>query len=353
MTRIDEELERRFSALQRRVAQPSTSDLERRRARRARTRRVGTTAAATGTVVVIVAAVVWARVVVGPTTPATGSHPSAPASPYPIIPAHNGVIAFGDGEHLFTIDPTTGQQERVPDVPSGAWLPAWSPDGSQLAVTVFPSDGPRQLWLVRGDGPRLLAEADNVGPPSWSPDGRSIAYVGADAQGSAIHIVTVVSGEDRIVGDVIPPGAHTYFTALFSPDGTQLLFDKGTDSGYAIYVMDVNGSNVRQISAGTSDYNPSWSPDGRSIVFTRQEASMESDIFVMHADGSDVRRLTNGDATETNLSPTWSPDGRLIAYVSGKSGGPGGLVIIHTDGSSPQTLVSDGVLGISWQPVPT
>lgn len=78
---------------------------------------------------------------------------------------------------------------------------------------------------------------------------------------------------------------------------------------------------------------------------------MESDIFIMGADGTDVARLTRDGPGATNLNPVWSPDGQLIAYGSGRDGGPGGLVVISIDGTAPKQLVRDGVLGIAWQPI--
>ena len=349
MTRIDEELGRRFDAALQPVEAPSAAPIERRRARAASLRRAGRIVASTTAVLVIVASVVWARTLIGNDT-VSGAKP---ASPYPIVPATNGLIAVADGASLWTIDPTTGDLRTVPNGPDAPWHPAWSPDGSQIAVSAFPSMAARELWVGSAEGSdgRVVATATNIGPPSWSPDGSSIAYTADTTQGSSVHVLSLATGEDRVVGDVIEGAAVNYFSVAFSPDGTELLFDKGTDSGYGIFVMDVNGSDVRKVSEGSGDYNPAWSPDGTSIAFTRQEAATESDIFVMNADGSGVRRVTDGGPGATNLDPTWSPDGRLIAYIAGKSGGPGGLVLVRPDGSSPQTLNIADLVGIGWQPI--
>jgi len=353
MDRIDERLERRFASGLRPMPSPTVDQLEQRPI--PRTTRTGAIVVSVVVSLLIIGGLVWVRSFIS-SSPDHGVVPGQPlpSHPVPITPASNGVIAFADGSLLSTIDPDTGHLRTLNGVPRGSWLPAWSPDGTRLAIAVFPSGDQRQLWVVGADGsdPALIASANNIGAPSWSPDGSTIAYVAATASGSSIHIVSADGSDDRSVGPVIPPGSHSYLTASFSPDGTTLVFDKGTDSGFGIFAMDVDGSHERQLSVGTSDYNPSWSPDGRWIVFTRQEDPMESDIFAMHPDGTDVHRLTESEPGETNLNAVWSPDGHEIAYVSGHSGGPGGLVIMRTDGSAARTIIRDGVLGIDWQPIP-
>ena len=164
-----------------------------------------------------------------------------------------------------------------------------------------------------------IVEGDNMSRPSWSPDGSELVVAVDTKQGSSIHIVKPDGTGDRVIGATIQD--KDYFSASFSPDGTHLVFDKGTDSGFGIFVMNVDGSGLRRISAGTSDYNPSWSPDGTRIVFTRQEKGAESDIYVMDPDGSNVDRLTNDGPGVTNLDAEFSPDGARIAYIAGVAGG--------------------------------
>ena len=70
----------------------------------------------------------------------------------------------------------------------------------------------------------------------------------------------------------------------------------------------------------------------------------------MYADGTNVRRLTDGGEGSTNLDPHWAPDGTRIAYVAGVTGGPGPLMVVNEDGSDPSELVGGEVLDVSWQP---
>jgi TolB protein len=332
-----------------------SSKIDGRRTRRARVRRVQAVALA----VIVIAGTVGGVVVLstvfrkGPTA-AVGD-----ASPFPIVPKVNGVIvatqqARGGPLQLVSVSPNGSHRQIVETrIEGDPRLPAWSPDGTKLAVAVFPSDAPRAIWVVDADGTNAakIAEGDNVSRPSWSPDGGEIVFAVDTKQGSSIHIMNADGTGDRVIG--ASTQGEDYFSVSFSPDGTQLLFDRGTDSGFGIFVMDVDGSDVRRISAGTSDYDPSWSPDGTKIVFTRQEQGAESDIYVMRADGTNVSRLTNDGPGVTNLYPEWSPDGNEIAYVAGVSGGPGSVVVMNRDGGHPVIILNDGVLGISWQPLPT
>lgn len=297
----------------------------------------------------------------------TGKTSAVDVTPTPIIPHDNGRIAYSistnAGMELHSVQSDGSDDRPIPTPPGLPWLHAWSPDGSRLAVAVFPTGGgERAIWVMNADGSDAtqVASAENVSVPSWSPDGSAIAYTARTDGRTEIHLVGPDGSSDRIVHGEGAEGTFSIFSAQFSPDGTKILFDRGTDSGFDIFVMDTDGTDVRQVTTTGSDYDPHWSPDGNQIVFTRQEiverggqSFATSDIFVMDADGSQVRRLTNGDDRSTNLYPTWSPDGTRIAYLAGITGGPGALVVMDADGSNPTQLVKSDVLGISWQPLPS
>ncbi len=323
----------------------------RRATRRRATRRLATVALALAVAAGTIAAT-WVLVKVFPRS--ANSTPGTSLSPYPITPHANGLIAYASGgAGLATITPGGSNGPEIPTPPGETWLLAWSPDGTEIAVTIFHGEGEREIWVMNADGsePRRIASADNVSRASWSPDGSALAYAAALGSASSIHVVDEDGSNDRVLYRIDRRGRDV-FSAEFSPDGTQILFDQGTDSGFGIFLMDADGSNVRRLTQTGHDYDPHWSPDGAMIAFTRQGVGPQSDIYVMDADGSNVRQLTHGGQGETNLSPTWAPDGTKIAYEAGKNGGPGGLVVMDPDGSDPVTLIKDGVLDISWQPLP-
>lgn len=290
--------------------------------------------------------------------PGVGNRASAlPIVPHEIIPRENGRIIYslssGGGMKLHSMRPNGSGDRVIPTPPGEPWLHAWSPDGSRLAVAIFPSTGERTIWVMNADGSdaHQVAAAENVSAPAWSPDGTTIVYSARTERRTAIHLVAADGSEDRVIHGEGAEGTFAIFSAQFSPDGTKILFDRGTDSGFDIFVMDADGSDVRRLTTTGTDLDPSWSPDGTQIAFTRQEVA-SSDIFMMNADGDEVQRLTDGGNDTTNVYPQWAPDGTKIAYLAGITGGPGALVVMNPDASDPVELVRDEVLGISWQSLP-
>jgi Tol biopolymer transport system component len=351
MPNIDDLLTRELE----RAGRPAAPDLghvekevRRRRARRGVVRRVQAGALA----VAVLAATIGGFVTLSRLFE-TGDTPTPRSGPFA-----NGQLLVATSEGLQLVDPSTGEAERLttPDIRGDVWKVSFSPDGSEVALTVFADPGPRAIWVAEADlsDAREVAAAENVSRASWSADGSELIYVAHGPDGSAIHIVGTDGSDDRIVGDTIPGGNRTYFSPTFSPDGSQIAFAMGTDAEFAIFVMNSDGSNARRLAEAGNAYDLAWSPDGSQIAFTVQEAAMESDIFVMGADGGDVHRLTDGGPNVTNLSAVWSPDSQRIAYALNGGNGEGGLVVMDRDGSDATEVLPEGtgVLGISWQPVP-
>ena len=116
----------------------------------------------------------------------------------------------------------------------------------------------------------------------------------------------------------------------------RIAFDNFED----IWTIDAAGTDLTRLTrAPYPEFDPSWSPDGTEIAY-RSERKGEPEIWIMNADGTDRRRLTDG------LSPAWSPDGSLIAYSWIE-----GLTVIRPDGTGRRVLPdTEGGEYPSWSP---
>ena len=106
----------------------------------------------------------------------------------------------------------------------------------------------------------------------------------------------------------------------------QIAFASQRDGNHEIYVMDADGGNQRNLTNDLHlDWDPSWSPDGKRIVFVsqrdghfRSRFGITSEIYVIDADGMNEQRLTENP--QNDWFPSWSPDGKRIVFSSQRDG---------------------------------
>jgi Tol biopolymer transport system component len=133
----------------------------------------------------------------------------------------------------------------------------------------------------------------------------------------------------------------------WSPDGSEIVFNRFTNGNQNIYVMRADGSRIRRLTNDGSSSSPSWSPDGSRIVFAR-ETPGHSDIYTMKADGTDQTRLTHDSLREG--SPVWSPDGSQIAFVGDSGPSALHLFLMRADGSHARPIGPDNAAWPRWAP---
>ena len=200
--------------------------------------------------------------------------------------------------------------------------PSWSPNGRSIAFASSRGKENTEIYVMDVDGDnlrRLTNHTSQDGHPSWSPDGHSIAFFSNRDDNEDIYVMDA-SGDNlrNLTNHSAWDGGPSW-----SPDGRSIAFSSERDGNEEIYVMDVDGGNVRRLTNHTSqDASPSWSPDGRSIAFFSlrdddpETAEINPEIYVMDADGGNVRRLTSHIAWD--FAPSWSPDSRFIVFYSNR-----------------------------------
>jgi Tol biopolymer transport system component len=143
---------------------------------------------------------------------------------------------------------------------------------------------------------------------------------------------------------VLPDPKWPYSAPDWSQDGTQLVFTSRSPSSRLgqVYRINADGSGLTQLTHSTSidAGTASWSPDGSKIVLVRARSG-EYAIWVMNADGSDLRRRT-GEVND-NSDPTFTPDGGHILYASARGGLVSAIWVMNVDGSDTRPLTPAGL----------
>ncbi len=259
------------------------------------------------------------------------------ASPRDGDPRPDGGVPYVE---LYVVDADGGEPRRLTYTPGtdegGA---AWSPDGSRIAFTTY-RDGNGEIYLMAPDGSDLRNLTRSPGRdafPTWSPDGARLAFASDRTGDLEIHVMNADgSGVRRLTRS---PGFDS--PGAWTPDGRGIIFFSRRDPsrGGDLYELDLAGGAVRRLTAVYGEAaKPSVSPDGDRIVFhwLRRDGG-RGDIYTMRPDGSDRTRIFA--SPEWEFSPRYSPDGTRIVFDSRRDGRRG-IYVMDADGSNLRKLTN-------------
>lgn len=171
-------------------------------------------------------------------------------------------------------------------------LPRWSPDGSKIMYLSWSKENASDIYLMDKDGKNqqvLIASSADETVPDWSPDGNKIAYV------------------------------------------------SNKDGDYQIYVLDLNTQGTVKLTNNfRSVFSPKWSSDGRQISFISSSSDNKLDarsqVFIMNADGTNIRQMMEYNLDNFDDRPVWCPDDSCIIFTRHR--GPLKLMILNISSKS-------------------
>jgi len=214
-------------------------------------------------------------------------------------------VAFDQGHPaVFMQELSSGKRRKVAQVTGINGAPSWSPDGQELALTLS-KDGSPDIYLLQLASGKLTRLTDHYAidtEPAWSPDGQQLYFTSDRGGRPQIYRISRHSGSATRV--TINMGKYNADAAV-SPDGKYLaVVNNSGQNGYQIGLVDLQNSQLTQLSAGNLDESPSFSPNGRLIIYTRTQGSSES-LAVVSIDAKVRQQLALQHAKVRESA--WSP----------------------------------------------
>ena len=186
---------------------------------------------------------------------------------------------------------------------------------SESVLGLVPNRQTKEIYVADYDGANVrrvtVSRSLNV-TPTWTPDSRAVAYTSYRYGTQDIVISHIYEGRLETPADG-NERVHNWLPS-FSPDGSQIAFNSNRDGNPELYVMNVDGTNLRRLTNHPAiDTSPTWSPLGHQIAFTSDRTGSPQ-IYVVGVDGAGLRRITFESYCDR---PTWSPSPyNEIAYAS-------------------------------------
>ncbi|MDX6325973.1 MAG: hypothetical protein QOK15_2327 [Nocardioidaceae bacterium] len=279
-----------------------------------------------------------------------------------VTTVQNGRLAFSTDfsprPQIYTMRPDGAGVRQLTHVPKGhaATQPRWSPDGTRIA---FELDS--RIWVMNANGTGQKRLTGRPGfedhSPAWSPDGTTIVFsrcnvqLGFDAYCDIDRISAHGTGLTTILHDNWKGGQPTY-----SPNGREIAFT--TDRGgfiSAVWVMRADGSHPRRLTDPVLEANgPDWSPDGTHILFGINSERPGGQVWVTRTDGSHPHRVSPFGKSSDAPAGRYSPDGRRIVLLGPNVAHPHvccwDVYLMRSDGSHVQLIDhgQPGVVGLDW-----
>ncbi len=204
--------------------------------------------------------------------------------------------------------------------------PRFSPTRQEITYMSYEGGKPRVFLLNIDNGKRrVLGDFPGMTfAPRFSPDGDKVIMSLSKDGATNLFLMDLRSGRNRQLTN----SSSINTAPSFAPNGTKIVFESDREKGQQLYVMSLDGDQPKRISKGQGRYStPVWSPRGDYIAFTKLLEGRFL-IGVMRPDGTGERILTEGFHNE---GPTWSPNGRVLMFFRESRGANGGPRLYSVD----------------------
>ena len=210
----------------------------------------------------------------------------------------------GEQPRVFLMSMDTGKREMVGDFPGMTFAPRFSPDGQRLVMSIGESGATAIVEMdLRTRQTRRLTQSSGIDTgPCYSPDGRRIVFESDRDGAQQLHVMSTDGGAARRISY----GEGRYATPVWSPRGDLIAFTKQMSGSFLIGVMRPDGQGERVLTEGFHNEGPTWSPNGRVILFFRESPGPNGGprLFSIDLTGYNERQVAT---PAFGSDPAWGP----------------------------------------------
>jgi Tol biopolymer transport system component/TolB-like protein len=251
--------------------------------------------------------------------------------------------------YIMNADGTGVREETaIPGLSNGAW----SPDGTK--VFYHKAAGDPNFYLANADGSDEKVMPFHPGNSQWSPDSKQFLYQAKTKDSipnnADIYIYTLETGTTT------PAVESLFFDSdpSFSPDGKTILYVSDIEGNFEIYSKVIATGETKRLTNNPGHESfPTYSPDGTQIIFNSDREKENNDVYLMNADGGNVKKITDGPGWDAAPPNSWSPDGTQVLLQSDRSGKEN-IYVMNIEPFVPRRVAanveSDQPLDLSYSP---
>ena len=218
------------------------------------------------------------------------------------------IVSDGKTSEIHELNVTTGNSKQVTNLQKSLGSPEISPDERYIVFHYRSGSSNLQIWMMNRDGSspyEFYSEGNkDIHDATWSPDGKQLVFALGKAENNKLYMIDFNGRDPRLLNNSIDTRGRSDWGL-----GDLIVFDAGGPWAHDVYIMNLDGSGLRQVSPkGMNAQGASLSPDGNWIAFTAYtdvagQDQESCEILIMRVDGSDVRQLTNNNYCD--YQPRW------------------------------------------------